>query len=75
MIHAECVGVSGPGYYVAGPRRDVQDVSANAQPSHLPMSLNSQQVLAIPDLQYDLGFNNLLCTWWGYLGLLIRARA
>jgi hypothetical protein len=25
-MHAECTGVSGPGYYAAGPRLDVQDV-------------------------------------------------
>ena len=26
ITHAECTGVSGPGYYAAGPRLDVQDV-------------------------------------------------
>ena len=25
-MHAECAGVSGPGYYAAGPLLDVQDV-------------------------------------------------
>ena len=32
-MHAECAGVSGPGYYAAGPRLDVQDVPAKLQPS------------------------------------------
>ena len=33
-MHAECAGVSGPGYYAAGPQLDVQDVPAKLQPSH-----------------------------------------
>ena len=32
-MHAECAGVSGPGYYATGPRLDVPDVSAKLQPS------------------------------------------
>ena len=33
IVHAECAGVSGPGYYVAGPQPDVQDVFAEVEPS------------------------------------------
>ena len=34
ITHAECAGVSGPGYYAAGPQPDVQDVPAKLQPSY-----------------------------------------
>ena len=33
IMHAECAGVSGPGYYAAEPRRDVPDVSTKLEPS------------------------------------------
>jgi len=33
IMHAECAGVSGPGYYAAGPQRDVRDVSVKMQSS------------------------------------------
>ena len=33
IMHAECAGVSGPGYYAAGPQRDVRDVSLKMQSS------------------------------------------
>jgi hypothetical protein len=35
IMHAECAGVSGPGYYAAGRRPDVQDVPAKLQPSYM----------------------------------------
>ena len=35
ITHAECAGVSGPGYYAAGPRPDVQDVPVKPQPSFM----------------------------------------
>jgi len=33
IMHAECAGMSGPGYYAAGPLLDVQDVPAKSQAS------------------------------------------
>jgi len=35
IMHAGCAGVSGLGYYAAGPRLDVQDVPAESQSSHV----------------------------------------
>jgi hypothetical protein len=33
IMHAECAGVLGPGYYATGPQRDVRDVPAKMQSS------------------------------------------
>ena len=33
ITHAECAGVSGPGYYATGPQRDVRDVPVKMQSS------------------------------------------
>ena len=34
ITYAECAGVSGPGYYAAGRRSDVQDVPVRGQSSY-----------------------------------------
>jgi hypothetical protein len=40
IMHAECAGVSGLGYYVTGPQRDVRDVPAKMQSSLVDLVLD-----------------------------------
>ena len=52
IMHAECAGVSGPGYYAAGPHLDVQDVRARSQASFRPTGvtgLSNQRLGTLTD--------------------------
>ena len=44
IMHAECAGVSGPGYYAAGPQLDVQDVPTKMQSSRMSWASKSKAI-------------------------------